>query len=130
MHNVRDQRDWFGPEQRLRKKLEVIRMAMNRKNMKRLTWYGFITLTCLCLLLAHSQCMLGQVDQGAINGTVTDETGAILPNAHVTLLNTDQGLSLETNTNSSGVYIFSPVRIGHYSVTVTLQVSLLRLRRT
>ena len=43
-------------------------------------------------------------------------TGAVVPNAKVTLLNTDQGLTLETTTDSSGVYTFSPVRIGHYSM--------------
>ncbi|NYF90210.1 TonB-dependent receptor [Tunturiibacter empetritectus] len=73
----------------------------------------------MCLLLAQTQCVFGQVDEGAINGTVVDAAGAIVPNAHVTLLNTDQGLSLETVTNSAGVYIFSPVRIGNYTITVT-----------
>ncbi|WP_433973244.1 carboxypeptidase regulatory-like domain-containing protein [Tunturiibacter lichenicola] len=67
----------------------------------------------------QTQAVFGQVDEGSINGTVTDAANAIIPNAHVTLLNTDQGLTLETVTNGSGVYIFSPVRIGHYSVTVT-----------
>jgi hypothetical protein len=94
-------------------------MAFDRSAM---SWYrrlGFITLSCLFLLLVQTQRVLGQVDEGAINGTVVDAAGAIIPNAHVTLLNTDQGLSLETNTNGAGVYIFSPVRIGHYTVTVT-----------
>ncbi len=37
----------------------------------------------------------------------------------MTLLNTDQGLTLSTTTNSGGEYTFSPVRIGHYSVSAT-----------
>jgi Carboxypeptidase regulatory-like domain/TonB dependent receptor/TonB-dependent Receptor Plug Domain len=94
-------------------------MAFDRSAMSWFRRFGYITLTCLCFLLAQTQCAFGQVDEGAINGTVQDASGAIVPDAHVTLLNTDQGLSLETNTNSSGVYIFSPVRIGHYTVTVT-----------
>jgi hypothetical protein len=81
--------------------------------------FGCLTLSCLFFLLIQTHCVFGQVDEGAINGTVQDASGAVVPNAHVTLLNTDQGLSLETNTNDSGVYIFSPVRIGHYTVTVT-----------
>ena len=59
------------------------------------------------------------MDEGSITGTVQDPTGAVVPNAQVTLLNTDQGLTLETTTNGGGEYTFSPVRIGHYSVTVT-----------
>jgi hypothetical protein len=43
----------------------------------------------------------------------------VVANAKVTLLNTDVGLTLETATSSSGQYIFSPVRIGHYSVSAT-----------
>lgn len=61
----------------------------------------------------------GQVDQGSITGVVADATGAVVPNAQVTLLNTDQGLSLESHTGAAGNYTFSPVRIGHYKVTVT-----------
>lgn len=94
-------------------------MAFDRNAMSWYRRFGFITLSCLCLLLAQTQCVFGQVDEGAINGTVVDAAGAIVPNAHVTLLNTDQGLSLETVTNSAGVYIFSPVRIGNYTITVT-----------
>ncbi len=47
--------------------------------------------------------------------------GAVVPNAQVTLLNTDQGITLETKSNASGGYTFSPVRAGHYSITVTAQ---------
>jgi hypothetical protein len=59
------------------------------------------------------------VGEGSITGTVQDSSGAVVANARVTLLNTDVGLSLETNTNNSGEYSFSPVRIGHYTVTLT-----------
>jgi hypothetical protein len=59
------------------------------------------------------------VDEGSVTGTVTDASGAVVPNAQVTLLNTDQGITAETRSNNSGEYFFSPVRIGHYTVTVT-----------
>ena len=61
------------------------------------------------------------MDEGAITGTIQDTTGAIITNAKVTLLNTDQGLTLETNTTSGGTYSFSPVRIGHYTISATAQ---------
>jgi hypothetical protein len=80
---------------------------------------AYTVFACLFLLLAPSPRLSAQVDEGAINGVVQDSSGAAVPNAHVTLLNTDQGISLETNTSSSGEYVFSPVRIGHYTVTVT-----------
>ncbi len=60
-----------------------------------------------------------QADQGAITGLVQDPSGAVVANAHVTLTNTDTALVLETQTDSSGNYVFSPLKIGHYQVTVT-----------
>ncbi|MGI4755618.1 MAG: carboxypeptidase regulatory-like domain-containing protein, partial [Janthinobacterium lividum] len=73
----------------------------------------------VCALAGHAPLAYSQVDQGAINGTVLDPTGAAVPNAQVTLLNTDQGITLQTQSSSSGTYTFSPVRIGNYTVTVT-----------
>jgi len=48
-----------------------------------------------------------------------DSSGAVVPDAQVTLVNTDQGLTLETKSSSGGGYTFSPVRIGNYEITVT-----------
>ena len=81
--------------------------------------FGCAALACLCFLLLQAPRAFAQVDQGSITGIVQDQTGAVVANAKVTLLNTDQGLTLETTADSSGVYTFSPVRIGHYSITVT-----------
>jgi Carboxypeptidase regulatory-like domain len=93
-------------------------MAFHRNTLNWLRSFGCITLTCLCFLLLQSQRGFAQVDEGAISGIVTDSSGAVVPNARVTLLNTDVGLSLETTTGNDGQYIFSPVRTGHYSVSV------------
>jgi len=94
-------------------------MALDREVVRWVKALGCITLTCFCFLLIQSQLAFGQVDEGAISGTVQDTSGAVVPNASVTLLNTDQGITLETKSGSNGEYSFSPVRIGHYTVTVT-----------
>ena len=77
---------------------------------------AYVTLTALVLLLVN-QSVFAQVDEGSISGLVQDPTGAVVPGAQVTLLNTDQGITLNTTTTSAGEYTFSPVRIGHYTVT-------------
>ncbi|MGB7548232.1 MAG: carboxypeptidase-like regulatory domain-containing protein, partial [Terracidiphilus sp.] len=97
------------------RKTEDIRMGLDRKTVGLLRVIGYTALTCLCFLLIQSQCAYGQVDEGAITGTVTDATGAVVPNAQVTLLNTDQGITLQTKSDSTGGYTFSPVRTGHYT---------------
>ena len=91
-------------------------MGYDRNLSRRLKSFVRITLASFCLLLAPFA--LGQVDEGSVTGLVQDATGAVVPNAKVTLLNTGQGLSVVTNTDSAGVYTFSPVRIGNYSVSV------------
>jgi len=61
---------------------------------------------------------LAQADQGAITGLVLDPTGAVVSGAQVTLTNIDTGLVLQAQTDSSGNYVFSPVKIGNYKVSV------------
>jgi len=94
-------------------------MSRSRPSLRWIASLGFLTLSALALLLTPSQRVFAQVDEGSISGTVTDPTGAVVPNAQVTLLNTDQGITLTTTTNGSGQYTFSPVRIGHYTVSVS-----------
>jgi hypothetical protein len=102
---------------RKRNNSEVIQMGLDRNTCGWFRKFGYLTLTCL-FLLVPGEYAFGQVDEGSITGTVQDATGAVVPNAEVTLLNTDQGMTLQVRTNNSGEYTFSPVRIGHYTVTV------------
>ncbi len=62
-----------------------------------------------------------QADQGAITGLVSDNSGAVIPNADVTLTSVDTGLVLQTKADSSGNYVFSPIKIGNYKVTATAE---------
>jgi hypothetical protein len=94
-------------------------MCHDRNAVRWIRRVGAISLTCLCLLLVRGQIAFGQVDEGAISGVVQDTTGAVIPNAQVTLLNTDQGITLQTKSSASGNFTFSPVRIGHYTLTAT-----------
>ena len=61
---------------------------------------------------------MAQVDMGSISGTVRDTSGAVIPGAKVTLINVDTGISISTTTGSEGRYTFSPIKIGHYSISV------------
>lgn len=73
----------------------------------------------LALLLAPVHLLFGQADQGTITGVVQDPSGAVIPSANVTLTNVDLGQVLKTKTDGSGIYVFSPVKIGNYKVTVS-----------
>ena len=62
-----------------------------------------------------------QVDTGSITGQVTDQSGAVVSGAKVTLTNEGTGATLSVNTGSDGSYKFSPVRIGSYKLDATAQ---------
>ena len=80
-------------------------MSLDRNTCGWFRKFGYLTLTFL-FLLVPGKYALGQVDEGSITGTVQDATGAVVPGAQVTLLNTDQGITLQTDTNSTGGYTF------------------------
>src|SRR5436309_524155 len=62
--------------------------------------------------------MLGQAVFGSIIGTVTDSSGAAVPNAKVTITNVDKGVSVTTATNESGNYEQQHLIAGTYDVKV------------
>ncbi|MGH9404576.1 MAG: TonB-dependent receptor domain-containing protein [Terriglobia bacterium] len=70
------------------------------------------------LVLATAPAIYAQVDTGSILGTVTDQSGAVIPNAKVSLTNEGTNFTVITTTGSSGTYTFTPVKIGDYTVTV------------
>src|SRR6202007_3129014 len=82
----------------------------------------FLTL-CLLLIggvLLGTVRMQGQATTASIHGTVTDSTGAVLPNATVTVLNTSTNISSTQKADSKGYFIFPDLHIGGpYTVTVT-----------
>ena len=72
------------------------------------------------LLLALSASTLFAQDTGTIFGAINDASGAVVAGAKVTLLNIDTNISQETHSDASGEYIFTPVRIGNYTVKVEM----------
>src|SRR5215472_2095787 len=53
---------------------------------------------------------------GSINGTITDQSGAAVPNAAVVVLNTDTGVSRTLTTNGDGLFQATFLVPGHYEV--------------
>lgn len=77
----------------------------------------------LVLFLAASFLLLPQEASaqalgGNLVGTVTDSSGAAVPNANVTATNTATGVINRTNANGSGEYRISDLLPGNYTVTI------------
>ena len=65
--------------------------------------------------------LLAQSDTSSLSGTVTDSSGAVLPNAKVTVTNDATGLRRDVTTNSVGAYTITNLPSGNYTVTVASQ---------
>lgn len=78
-----------------------------------------LALLVLALLFTPARLLVGQADQGTITGVVQDSSGAVIGNADVTLTNVDLGQVLKSKADASGIFVFSPVKIGNYSITVS-----------
>ncbi len=75
----------------------------------------------LAALLFMAGTLWAQTDTAQITGTVRDRTGAVVPQAKVTLTNQLTAMIRETTTNPSGDYVFALLPVGVYSVTAEKQ---------
>jgi hypothetical protein len=75
-----------------------------------------LTFILTALWLSHSS--WAQLTTADILGTDTDSTGAVLPNADVTLTNLATGERRTSQSNGSGDYSFTLLPVGHYSIDV------------
>lgn len=78
-------------------------------------------LAALALFLTLATTAWAQKDTGSIVGTVKDSTGAVVPDAKVSVADPEMGINFVTSTNSSGEYVATPLKIGRYTVTVVKQ---------
>lgn len=78
----------------------------------------FVVLLCL---LGSIPLAFGQATSSVISGTVTDPLGALVPDASVTVTNSDTGLVRQTSTGATGQYRVVALPPGHYGVRVEHQ---------
>jgi Carboxypeptidase regulatory-like domain len=55
-------------------------------------------------------------ENATITGTVSDPTGAVVPNAAITLTNVATGQQRQTVSNANGIYTYSNVGVGHFNL--------------
>ena len=70
--------------------------------------------TLLLIVMAFSSVALAQ--DATIVGSVTDPTGAAVPNASITITNTETGIDRTVTTGTDGQYVAPELKIGHYLV--------------
>jgi hypothetical protein len=55
---------------------------------------------------------------GSISGTVVDQSGAVVPDAKLELVNTGQHSTYRVKSDRQGLYSFPNLAVGHYDLTI------------
>jgi hypothetical protein len=76
-------------------------------------------LSAWSVLVSLNPAARAQTTFGSITGTVTDPTGAVVPDASVSVMNEGTGLERKVRTSSSGVFNAPNLDLGTYRVTVS-----------
>jgi hypothetical protein len=84
---------------------------------KLLLWAIPVLITAALPVSLHSQA----AGTASVQGTITDQTGAAVPGATVTLTQTATGLSRTSTSDNAGVYAMPNVAVGPYRLSVTAQ---------
>ncbi len=79
------------------------------------------TLRLLFLISITLLAALAQSDRGTITGSVSDASGALIPNASVLIVNSATGIKLETKTTGTGSFTAPYLSAGLYDITVEVQ---------
>ncbi|MBV9885396.1 MAG: carboxypeptidase regulatory-like domain-containing protein, partial [Acidobacteria bacterium] len=74
----------------------------------------------LALLLLVTLCPMKSMAQAlsGITGVVTDQTGAVVPEAKITVTNVSTGVKSFATTSSAGTYTITDLNPGTYTVTI------------
>ncbi len=81
---------------------------------------GFAFLFTVCAILMSTSMAAQTLGSGSIQGTVTDQSGAVVSSATVTATKTDTGQSITARTTSAGFYDLPNLEPGQYHVAVNV----------
>lgn len=80
---------------------------------------GLILLLLLTILLSPIESFAQTVTSGQITGNVTDQNGAVVPDATITVTQIETGAKRTLSTNEDGNYTLANLAVGTYKVAVT-----------
>lgn len=81
--------------------------------------WAAVSTILVTLMFWPARWAMAQITTGSVTGTVTDNTGAVIPGASLTLTNQSTGTSSMTTSGASGTYAFMAVKPGPYTLHVS-----------
>ncbi|KAA6460987.1 carboxypeptidase regulatory-like domain-containing protein [Acidobacteria bacterium AB60] len=94
-------------------------LTVTHQNQPRSTLPGrnhLIVKLVLLALFVSGLCLSASAQQATVVGTITDPSGAAVPNVTVTVTNLESGVARTVQTNDAGQYVAPDLNIGHYSL--------------
>jgi uncharacterized surface anchored protein len=76
---------------------------------------------CVLLCILPASVIWGQTTFGSITGTITDQTGSLIPRAKVIVKNEGTSVERHVETNESGVFNVPNLNVGLYLVRIEAQ---------
>src|SRR3954447_9025215 len=104
---------------RRKQMLELLRRSPHRVSKGNHAVFAFFATLIFALCFFASHAAWSQSASGTITGTVTDPTGAVIPNANVVLENVATGMKFTTVSNGTGFFNFAAVAPGTYNLAIT-----------
>jgi hypothetical protein len=75
---------------------------------------------CLCVgLLTFPSYSLAQIGNASLGGTVSDQSGGVVADAELTLVNTAKGIEAKSTSNERGEYTFRNLTPGNYDLRIS-----------
>jgi hypothetical protein len=83
--------------------------------------FGISLLCLLGVILLAPRCAAQETSMATITGTVTDASGAVVPDAAIEILNQNTGIKTTTKSNTEGAFVVPELPVAVYTVNVTKQ---------
>lgn len=84
-------------------------------------WFNILLCAAILGAVFPAPRAFAQSTSASVSGRVTDQTGAVIPDAAVEIRNTGTNTSQTTKTNGAGVYVFPTLNPGNYVMNVSRQ---------
>ena len=92
--------------------------VMGTARRTRFRWWVSVVAATICFAL-NAPAQIG--GKGALEGTVSDATGAVVPQAKVVATDVKTGVTVERTSTGGGYFVISPLNPGEYTVTVSAE---------
>jgi len=102
-----------------RKNLFGKKLSISGGNLRNITMTAILLVVIGSFTLFATSTLAQTGGQGAIQGIVTDASGAVVPDVKVTATNQDSGVATVRPTSSAGLFEINPIIPGTYTVTAT-----------